>query len=157
MLSRFWLLMLLIDGRRGFIPMMQPPSFDRLRGRWRLVDFNKPGVEKSRMDDYREMLLTVGPSDGTDGICTSLEVHGSMLSGSIRCGGTRVDRIMIRRPPSKTPHFSDMMKLLPRIIDISRKGLEVMVDVSTDDVLRVQIVQETPPLVLFFKRVDPQG
>ena len=155
MLMRLWWLMLLIDGRRGFIPMLPPPSFDRLEGRWRLVEFNKAGVEKSRMDEYRDMILTVGPSsDDAESMCASVELHGSLVSGSICSGGKRVDRIMIRRPPSKTPHFKDMMKLLPRVIDISRRGLDVSVNVSPDDVLRVEIVEDTPPLILFFERID---
>ena len=155
MLMRLWWLMLLIDGRRGFIPMLPPPSFDRLEGKWRLVEFDKPGFEKSRMDEYREMILTVGPSDDAESMHASVELHGSMVTGSICSTGKRVDRIMIRRPPSKTPHFKDMMKLLPKVIDISRKGLDVLVNVSADDVLRVEVVEDTPPpLILFFERID---
>lgn len=146
----WWLMLLFVDGRCGFSPVMRASSVgDPLEGAWRLVGFERPGVEASRMDKYRDMVLRLGRS--CDDIrCGTLEFHGSVLSGSV-CS-SRVDRIVIRKPPSKTPHFRDMMRLLPKVIEISRKGLDINLSTTDNDILRIDVIDQDPPLTLFFER-----
>lgn len=151
MLLRLWWLILLVDGRMGFSPIMA--AHDPIRGRWRLSSFKKTGFEPDSINNYRNLIVTLGSRD-SDSRCITVELHGSMLSGSVCAQEKRIDRIILKRPPSKTPHLKDMMRLLPKVIDISRKGLDISLTIIPEDTLRIDIIEPNDPTTLFFERAD---